>query len=543
LSYPLLVEPNLPTRMQAIIWSAGYVIFVVLCGFTAWRSAREPVVEAAAAVDEPSAPPPAADRFLWLMLSACASVLLLALTTHLTQDIAAIPFLWILPLSVYLLTFIVCFEAPRFYRRDVFLPLVAFALVFMAYEIWPFRASMPIPSLVLPVVLYFQNLPMRASIALFSAALFICCMVCHGELVRTRPHPRYLTRFYVSVSLGGVCGGLFVGLLAPGVFHAYDEFPIGLALCALLVFRVLFPDAWRLPRFWKYLATGALAAAACSYVAGLIGVMQEMTGGYRLTERNFYGQLKIREDGDPAIDEFACLQLIHGTINHGEQFVREKLRNQPVTYFCPASGVGRAMRAQAGHTRKIGILGLGCGTLAAYGQAGDTIRIYEINPLIVNLANTQFSYLKSCPAKIEIAMGDGRLNLDAEPSQQFDILVMDAFSGDSVPVHLITREAFRTYFRHLKPDGILVVNITNNYLDLRPVMERSASSVGKVAYAYDYESESDDGVCFSSSWALIMDSHTWDGLPSLHSEAQLLKRTPQFRDWTDDFSNMLGMLR
>jgi SAM-dependent methyltransferase len=543
LSYPLLVEPNLPTRMQAMAWSAGYVIFTVLCGFTAWRSAREPVAETEAAIDQPAEPPPSTDRFLWLMLSACASVLLLAVTTHLTQDIAAIPFLWILPLSVYLLSFIICFEAPRFYRRDVFLPLVGFALVFMAYQLWPFRQSMPSPSFLLPVVLYFQNLPMRASIVLFAAALFICCMVCHGELVRTRPHPRYLTRFYVFVSLGGVCGGLFVGLFAPSVFHAFDEFPIGLALCALLVFRVLYPDAWRLPRFWKYLATGALAAAACSYVAGLLVVMQEMTGGYRLTERNFYGQLKIREDGDPEIDEFACVQLIHGTINHGEQFVREKYRHQPVTYFCPESGVGRAMRAQQGHARRIGILGLGCGTLAAYGQAGDTIRIYEINPLIVNLANTQFTYLKGCPAKVEIAMGDGRLNLDAEPSQQFDVLVMDAFSGDSVPVHLITREAFRTYFRHLKPGGILVVNITNNYLDLRPVMERSAAAVGKVAYAYDYESESDDGVCFSSSWALIMDRRTWDDLPSLHDDAKLLRQTTKFRAWTDDFSNMLGILR
>ncbi len=291
------------------------------------------------------------------------------------------------------------------------------------------------------------------------------------------------------------------------------------------------------------MATGALAAAACSYLAGLKVVMNEMTDGYRLTERNFYGQLKIREDGDPEIDEFANLQLVHGTINHGEQFVREKYRHEPVTYFCPESGVGRAMRAQEGHPRRIGILGLGTGTLAAYGKAGDIIRIYEINPLIVDLANTQFTYLRGTPAKVEVTMGDGRLNLESEPSQQFDILVMDAFSGDSVPVHLITREAFRTYFRHLKPDGILAVNITNNYLDLRPVMESSAAAVNKVAYAYDYESESDDGICFSCSWALMMDSHTWDSTPALHLESQRLRPTPKFRAWTDDFSNMLGILR
>jgi SAM-dependent methyltransferase len=543
LSYPLLVEPTLPTRVQAIAWSAAYVVFAALCGLTAWRSSREPVVAVDAREEEAGSPPPSTDRFLWLTLSACASVLLLAVTNHLTQDIAAIPFLWILPLSVYLLRFIVCFESPRFYRRIVFLPLVAVALLFMAYELWPYRQNLTPPDFLLPALLYIQNLPMRASIVGFAAALFICCMVCHGELVRTKPHPRYLTRFYVAISLGGVGGGLFVGLLAPSIFRAYDEFPIGLALCGLLVFRVIYPDTSRLRGVWKWIATGALAAAACGYVAGLIVVMQEMTGGYRLAERNFYGQLKVREDGDPAIDEFACLQLIHGTINHGEQFVREPLRHQPVTYFCPDSGVGRGMRALEGHARRIGMLGLGCGTIAAYGRAGDTLRIYEINPLVVDIANREFTYLRDTPAKVEIAMGDGRLNLETEPSQQFDILVMDAFSGDSVPVHLITREAFQTYFRHLKPDGILAVNITNNYLDLEPVMERAAAAVNKVAYSYFYEGAPEDEVCFNSSWALIMDRRTWDAQTALHDNAKLLRQAPKFRTWTDDFSNLFGILR
>jgi hypothetical protein len=545
LSYPLLVEPNLPTRLQALAWSAGYVVFAALCGLTAWRSSQEPAlsVDAVSVEQEAGDPPASGDRFLWLMLSACASVLLLAVTTHLTQDIAAIPFLWILPLSVYLLSFIICFEAPRFYRRAIFLPLGALALVFMAYELWPYRQNLTPPGILLTGLLYFQNLGMRTSIIFFALALFICCMVCHGELVRTRPHPRYLTGFYVAVSLGGVCGGLFVGLLSPSIFHAYDEFPIGLALCALLVFRVLYPDAWRLPRLWKFLATAALAAAVCSYSYWLLVVMQEMTYGYVLAERNFYGQLKVREEGNSKLDEFACLQLIHGTINHGEQFVREPRRHEPVTYFCPGSGVGRAMQAQQGHARRIGMLGLGCGTLAAYGQPGDTLRIYEINPLVVEIANREFTYLRGTAAKVEMVMGDARLNLEAEPSQQFDILVMDAFSGDSVPVHLITREAFQIYFRHLKPDGILAVNITNNYLDLEPVMQSAAAAVNKVAYSYFFEGEPEDPVCFTSSWALIMDRRTWDAQPTLHGEAKLLRPSPKFRTWTDDFSNMLGILR
>jgi hypothetical protein len=545
LSYPLLVEPNLPTRMQGIAWSVGYVVFAALCGLTAWRSSQQPAdaLDVVLVEQEAGSPPASGDSFLWLMLSACASVLLLAVTTHLTQDIAAIPFLWILPLSVYLLSFIICFEAPRFYRRAIFLPLGGLALIFMAYELWPYRQNLTPPGFLLPPLLYFQNLAMRPSIVFFTLALFICCMVCHGELVRTRPHPRYLTRFYVAVSLGGVCGGLFVGLLAPSIFHSYDEFPIGLALCALLVFRVLYPDLWRLPRFWKFVATGTLAVAVCSYSYGLLIVMQEMTYGYVLAERNFYGQLKVREEGDSKLDEFACLQLIHGTINHGEQFAREPLRHQPVTYFCPGSGVGRAMQAQQGHPRNLGMLGLGCGTLAAYGQPGDTLRIYEINPLVVEIANREFTYLRGSAAKIDIVMGDGRLNLEAEPSQHFDVLVMDAFSGDSVPVHLVTREAFQTYFRHLKPDGILAVNITNNYLDLEPVMARAAASVNKVAYQYFFEGEGDDPVCFTSSWALIMDRQTFDARPTLHDSGKLLRAPANFRTWTDDFSNMLGILR
>ena len=201
------------------------------------------------------------------------------------------------------------------------------------------------------------------------------------------------------------------------------------------------------------------------------------------------------------------------------------------------------MRALEGHARRIGMLGLGCGTIAAYGRAGDTLRIYEINPLVVDIANREFTYLRDTPAKVEIAMGDGRLNLEAEPSQQFDILVMDAFSGDSVPVHLITREAFQTYFRHLKPDGILAVNITNNYLDLEPVMERAAAAVNKVAYSYFYEGAPEDEVCFNSSWALIMDRRTWDAQIALHDNAKLLRQAPKFRTWTDDFSNLFGILR
>src|ERR1017187_1795410 len=272
-----------------------------------------------------------------------------------------------------------------------------------------------------------------------------------------KPHPRHLTGFYVIVSLGGAAGGLFVGLLAPNVFHAYYEFPIGLALCALTAATVFGRALWSGPRVRMQTGIGVMVVLLAGYFYFLGDIMFRMVDGYKVVERNFYGQLRVADEGDPRIDDDAVRKLIHGVITHGQQMLRDEYRRLPVTYFCPESGIGRGMRALEGHPRRIGILGLGCGTLAAYGRPGDTLRIYEINPKVLEIANRDFTYLKDTPAKVEIAMGDGRLVLEGEstePSQLFDILVMDAFSGDSVPVHLITKEAFAIYFRHLKPTGI-----------------------------------------------------------------------------------------
>jgi spermidine synthase len=271
--------------------------------------------------------------------------------------------------------------------------------------------------------------------------------------------------------------------------------------------------------------------------------MYEMVEGYRVVARNFYGQLRVVDSGNPAIDDDAVRRFVHGTINHGEQALVAEYRRRPITYFCEQSGIGRAMRSQMGAPRRIGILGLGCGTLAAYGRAGDTLRIYEINPLVVDIANREFSYLRDTEAKVEVALGDGRLVLESEPDQHFDILVMDAFSGDSVPVHLITREALATYFRHLKPDGILAINVTNMYLDLRPVVERAANAFHKVAYYYHFTPDADDEFCFACSWSLIMDAKAAAAHPELQNNAQMLRPTRPFRLWTDDFSNMLAILK
>ena len=530
LTYPFLIEPNFASRTQGIAWSAAFVAFASLCALTAWRAAAGNSQAAPSAGPEPVPRPTWIQRLLWLGLAASASILLLAVTTHLTQDVAAIPFLWIVPLTVYLLSFILCFEAPRLYHRAVFVPLLVASLSFMAYSLWPDHAKMD----------------MRSAISTFALALFVCCMVCHGELARLKPHPLHLTGFYVIVSLGGATGGLFVGLFAPNVFHAYYELPIGLALCALMS-GVVFSLALRAASpLWMQTGIAIMAVMLAGYAYVLFSIMDRMVDGYKLVARNFYGQLRVADEGDPRIDDDASRRLLHGVINHGQQMLRDEYRRLPVTYFCPDTGIGRGMRALEGRPRRIGILGLGCGTLAAYGRAGDTLRIYEINPQVIEIAKSQYTYLSDTAAKVEIALGDGRLLLEREPAtpgQLFDILVMDAFSGDSVPVHLITREAFAIYFKHLKPTGILAVNISNSYLDLGPVMGRAAAAFDKVARVYDWNPKEDDPMCFSCSWTLMMSRETAAAHPELSHNSRALAHKRSFRAWTDDFSNMFSILK
>jgi hypothetical protein len=527
LTYPFLVEPSLATRVQAYAWSAAFVGFALICSWTAWTAARATPVRAALPQCEEAdaARPGWSIKALWLGLAGCASVLLLATTTFLTQDVAAIPLLWILPLAVYLLSFIIAFDAPRRYRRSLFLPLAAAALGGTAYLL-----STTVPAKWMP-----------AAIASLAAALFVCCMVCHGELARSKPPSRYLTGFYVMVSIGGAAGGLFVGFLAPRLFNAYYEFPFGLALCAALITAVILRDSaewFRTGRRWVWRI--ALVSALGGYMVFLASAVLDQTSGCRLLARNFYGELRVRDEREP--DEIPYRKLLHGLINHGQQMLDEKYRHEPVTYFCRETGIGRAMAVLGARGPiRAGILGLGCGTLLAYGRAGDTFRIYEINPMVVALAREEFTYLRDTQARVEVVPGDGRLSLEKEPAQRFDLLVMDAFSGDSVPMHLITREAFATYFRHLRPGGILAVNISNKYLDFRPVMERGASWFHKTALVFDYEPEDEDSLCFRASWALIVDAP--NPMPQLFAAAQRVPPAPGFRVWTDDYSNLFRIFR
>ncbi len=524
-SYPVLVEPVLGTRLQAVSWSWMYGVFVVICAATAWSVRNLP---AAPAVEEGGAARPSRITYLfWIGLPACASTLLLAITNHLSANVAAIPFLWILPLTLYLLSFILCFENPRWYHRSIFLRLFGVAVASMAYALSE----------------EFQNTRYLFTVLIpfFAAGLFICCMVCHGELVRLKPPPSRLTSFYVMIALGGALGGVFVGLIAPRVFTGYYELPLGLAACAVLVLAVLRSDpasgvagSWTQP---GPLVAGVLVLAVVGYLGF---VMQQRGEGVRLVARNFYGRLKIvdseSDDGDERVR-----RLTHGTITHGEQFLSVALQSRPTTYYGENSGIGRAIRQdQQNGPMRVGVIGLGAGTLAAYSRPGDYYRFYEINPLVVSIARSWFTFLKNSKAKIDVALGDARLSLEREPPENFDVLAVDAFSGDAIPVHLLTREAFALYFHHLKPDGVLAIHVSNKHLDLKPVVQTAALSLSKESRLIDTDDEGNE--VFGSTWVLVTAGTGFFDKPLL-SKASPVRSTRHVRLWTDDYSNLFTILK
>ncbi|MGA3201782.1 MAG: fused MFS/spermidine synthase [Bryobacteraceae bacterium] len=518
LSYPLVVEPRLALSKQALLWSAGYGAFAVVCAFAAWRNGTVARWEEWDGRTRAPAPRPA-ERALWIGFAACASILLLAVSSHLTQNVAPIPLLWVVPLSLYLLSFILCFESDRIYNRAIFLPLLVAALYLLTKGIsW-----------------YENNVDVSKLIPALCGALFVCCMVCHGELARRRPDPRYLTQFYLMVSLGGAVGGLFVAFAAPRLFHSYIELPVGMVLCAALAVSAL-PT-------WRIRAAAALATVA--FAAWLVRIDVLESSQYRLSARNFYGVLHVRED--PTGKDFPGQRvLIHGTINHGTQLMRPGGERIPTSYFGSGSGINRALRAlgERGPIR-IGILGLGAGVTATLARPGDTLHYYEINPLVVDIATSEFGFWKACPAEKRLFLGDGRLLLERMPAEQLDFLAMDAFSSDAVPVHLLAAEAYPTYLRHLKPDGVLAINTTNRYLNLAPVVAEAAAA-NRLAGLVVEDDGGDQYYYSASTWILLSRDPALFQHPNFQdawSEVDVLERRPRFRGWTDDYSNIIQILQ
>jgi SAM-dependent methyltransferase len=532
LSYPVLFEPVFTTHQQAWMWSAAYGVFVVLCGGLALLAGPEargqgPGGDDAEAEPEAVEKPSAKHYLMWLLLPAVASLLLLAITNHLSQNVAAIPFLWVLPLSIYLLTFILCFEGSGWYRRNPYLQLLAVALGAMAYALSVDSTG---------------SVPIRVMVPMFAMGLFTCCMVCHGELARLKPDPRYLTHFYVMIAAGGALGGLLVGLVAPRLFNALYEMPLGLVACAVLVVWVLRQDG-ELKWFRRWRQPAPIVAAVLTVALAVFVGMQirDSVRGTRVLVRNFYGALKVRDSG-PATQLDATRTLTHGTINHGEQFLNPARRDLPTTYYGPNTGVGLTIR-ERGKSRaiRVGVIGLGTGTIAAYGRQGDYYRFYEINPLVLRLAHTEFSFLPDCRAKVDVAMGDARLSLERESPENFDVLAVDAFSSDSIPVHLLTLEAMLVYFRHLRPDGVLAVHISNRYLDLEPVLAGETRATGKIARVVDTDDDDTQDV-FGATWVLITSPASGFRGEELKDSAEIeSKRT--VRLWTDDYSNLFRIVK
>jgi SAM-dependent methyltransferase len=521
--YPFVLEPRVATRMQSYGWSTAFVAFALLTAASAWYSLHAPrpvMARAMAPVGDGTgneAPPTVGRQFLWITLAAMGSYLLLAVSNHICQNIASIPLLWIAPLSIYLLTFILCFDSTRWYRRDAFTAMLAAGLGVMAYAL----ADRSLVHM------------LELQIGVFCAGLFLACMFCHGELARLKPAPRHLTRFYLMVSLGGAIGSVLVGLLAPIVLPAYFELGFGLVACAaLLVFQL---------RRQHAVLVGLAASSFLFAIGADAWGIREFYDSTILATRNFYGVLRVQEYEKSTSAYHRS--LVHGTILHGTQYLDPALAQKPTTYYTLSSGVGRAIESMHPSLKplKVGVIGLGAGTIATYGSKGDVYRFYDINPAVIGIARREFSFLSRSEATIEIALGDARLNLEREPPQAFDLLAIDAFSSDAIPVHLITSEALAVYRRHVRPGGIIAFHVTNRYLDLVPVVRKLAEAQGLRAVLV--ADDGDDELGSRSDWVLLSDSNDTLDAPKIDEVSEAIDLRPDLPLWTDDFNNIVQVLK
>lgn len=527
LSYPTVVEPWLALPRISVGWSVAYVVFALLCAMLAWRAFCAGAAVHAQADLIIDAAPSARTLALWAILAACPTVLLMAVTSHLTQNVAPVPFLWVLPLALYLLSFILCFEGGNWYRRGWYLPLFILWLGVVNYDL---IKSISDRGVALPITLY-------------CGGLFVSCMLCHGELARLKPHPRHLTSFYLMIALGGALGGTFVAIIAPRLFNSNYELPIAAIATALVVVTLAHREPphplSRPPGHGAWMKAMVLAVALVA-IAATVGMVRQ-NSMHRVLARNFYGTLSVTDVNENGYVE---RQLVHGAILHGSQYLDNARRRWPTTYYGDNGGAGMAVLGSRhdGQQQRVGVIGLGAGTMAAYGRAGDYYRFYEINPLVLQLARSEFTFLADCPATVETALGDARLSLEREQPQQFDVLVADAFSGDSIPVHLLTREAFAVYFRHMKPGGILAVHISNRNLDLAPVVKLASDYYGKQTRLADSKADNSRGLT-GSTWILISDRADIFDSEALHDSLTAVEPESTVQPWTDDYSSIYTILR
>ena len=515
-AYPLLLEPYLGSTDCARLWSVLYALFVVCCVLTGWFTLRGHVAEA-----QPSVPAAASGRrallpkshvLSWLLLSSASTCLLLSVTNHLTQNVASVPFLWVLPLALYLITFIICFDRPAWYRRTLFMTLSGLTIVLMAFRI--------------------NSLELVWIAPLFALGLFCACMFCHGELARLRPDPGHLTIYYLCISLGGALGALLVAVLAPLVLKGFFE--LHLVLLAIGILLVV--------RSWSY---GFVARTSALLVVLFVGyfdfaAFQATTGGLREIDRNFYGVVRVRDWKRVA----RVRAMYHGSITHGCQYLDPAKAMKGACYVSPTSAYGRVMRALEGKPRKVGVIGLGAGSLMAYARPGDEWVFYELDPMVVEIAERQFSFQRLSPVKAKYVLGDGRLSLEREAPRGYDLLAIDAFSGDSIPMHLITREAMAVYMKHLRPDGALVFQATNRYVDLLPVIRRLADEFGmQTAWIEDLPPRSDNGdFAFETDQVIVTKNHALLQSPLIKDVSRPARQRDDLKLFTDDYFNLFRIL-
>jgi hypothetical protein len=512
LGFPLFFEPALDLSQLGWGWSLLFAGFVLLCAGTAWLSMNGYDVKtekrAASSV-------PVKRQLLWLALSAMGSVMLLAVTNHITQNISSVPFLWVLPLALYLFTFILAFDHPRWYLRPLFLALLLVMLPAMAW--------------------YVQSLDLRVAAPLYLAGLFVSCMVCHGELARLKPDPAHLTRFYLMMSLGGALGAVLVAIVAPLVLPGYFELGIALVLLgALFALRV------------RGLATLGVIAVLVATLVLVVRGANHYAQGMRVMERDFYGVVRTADHATPV----PYRSMYHGGIMHGGQLLGDSFRNTPADYFSPTSGYGRvfaSLRELKGRQPlQVGVIGLGAGVIAAWMRPGDALTFYEISPRVVDIARREFTFLADTAARTQLVMGDGRLSLEREAPRGYDLLGIDAFSGDSIPMHLVTREAMAIYVKHIKTDGVIVFQATNRFVDLLPVVKRLADEFGfeavNVSDSPAHESGPEYWYSFTDQIIVTRNQRLLEA-PLIAEAADEIEDRPDLPVFTDSHHNLLRILK
>ncbi|MCC7104492.1 MAG: fused MFS/spermidine synthase [Chloroflexi bacterium] len=573
LSYPVLVEPNVRLADQSLLWTGGYALLALLtacCALTVWRSstASRPALLARATASHPCAERLSLPRRArWVLLAFAPSSLMLSVTTYVSNNIVPIPLLWVVPLALYLLTFILVFAGR---------PVISHALIVRA---------LPASALLLSMVTIAQaSQPIWLLIALHLSTFFVVSMACHGEMARGRPGPSHLTEFYLWMSLGGVLGGMFNALLAPTIFTSIAEYPIVLVAACLLMppatpargpiqrlLDVALPAGLGLMTAGLVLTTGSLGVgpvrtflvfgipALFCYsfsrrparfgfgIAALFAASTLYTsdlGTVLHVERSFYGIHRVIQDPERQFH-----MLAHGGTLHGMQSLDPARRDTPLTYFYPTGPIGQVFEAYGSQpsTQRIAVVGLGAGSLVCYRQPGQRWTLYELDPTVVRIARDEgfFSFLRDCTPDASMILGDARLSL-AQTTEQYDLLVLDAYSSDAPPLHLLTREAVALYLQRLAPHGLLAFNVSNDFLSLQPVLAALASDAGLAAYSQD------DVVVDGEEAALGKRGSQWVVMARTTDDLRSVTRDPRWQKlaasdglpvWTDDFSSILTVLK